>query len=120
MNHSYLFFEIQADDIKRAIGFYRNVFGWKFNEHPNLPVDYFDIKRAELEAVYLNDQPRPRLQNTGRMPLSVQWRWNLSMTLRTRFFRAVVKWHWRNSRFGAGAGRDILSIPKAILLAFLK
>jgi predicted enzyme related to lactoylglutathione lyase len=31
------YFEIQADDTKRAAKFYAQVFGWKFEEAPGLP-----------------------------------------------------------------------------------
>jgi predicted enzyme related to lactoylglutathione lyase len=44
MSHGYLFFEIHADDVKRAVGFYQNVLGWKFNLQPNLPIEYYDIE----------------------------------------------------------------------------
>lgn len=44
MNNGNIFFEIQADDVKRAVEFYRTVFDWKFNQHPSLPVEYWDIE----------------------------------------------------------------------------
>jgi predicted enzyme related to lactoylglutathione lyase len=44
MKHGYLFFEIQADDVKRAVDFYQAVFGWKFTRQPNLPIEYWDIE----------------------------------------------------------------------------
>jgi hypothetical protein len=37
------YFEIQADDTKRAANFYAQVFGWKFEEAPGLPVEYWRI-----------------------------------------------------------------------------
>lgn len=43
MSHGYIFFEIQADDVNRAVGFYKSVFDWKFNKQPNLPIEYWDI-----------------------------------------------------------------------------
>ena len=36
------YFEIQ-DDTKRAAKFYAQVFGWKFEEAPGLPVEYWRI-----------------------------------------------------------------------------
>ena len=44
MSHGYIFFEIQADDVNRAVKFYQNVFDWKFNKQPNLPIEYWDIE----------------------------------------------------------------------------
>jgi predicted enzyme related to lactoylglutathione lyase len=38
------FFEIQADDIKRACRFYGQVFGWRFTEAKGLPVEYWRIE----------------------------------------------------------------------------
>src|SRR5438270_621834 len=37
------YFEIQADDTKRAAKFYAQVFGWKFEEAPGLPVEYWRV-----------------------------------------------------------------------------
>ncbi len=37
---SHIYFEIQADNLKRAAGFYKTVFGWKFTENPDAPVEY--------------------------------------------------------------------------------
>jgi hypothetical protein len=37
------YFEIQADNAKRAIKFYTQVFGWKFEEATGLPVEYWRI-----------------------------------------------------------------------------
>jgi predicted enzyme related to lactoylglutathione lyase len=38
------YFEIQADDLKRAIEFYRTVFGWTFTRVEGLPVEYWRIE----------------------------------------------------------------------------
>jgi len=32
--NGHFYFEIQADDTQRAIGFYQRVFGWKFEQVP--------------------------------------------------------------------------------------
>ena len=39
-----IYFEIQADDVKRASGFYTAVFGWKFSEAEGLPIPYWHIE----------------------------------------------------------------------------
>lgn len=44
MKPGHIFFEIQADDPARAIKFYSQVFGWKFNEVKSLPVAYWLIE----------------------------------------------------------------------------
>jgi hypothetical protein len=38
-----MYFEIQADDPARAIGFYSHVFGWDFTEQEGLPLKYWRI-----------------------------------------------------------------------------
>ena len=38
------YFEIQADDTRRAVAFYGGVFGWKFEEARGLPVKYWRIE----------------------------------------------------------------------------
>ena len=40
------YFEIQADDIDRAVGFYRAVFGWTFAKAEGLPLEYWRIETA--------------------------------------------------------------------------
>jgi len=44
MNTGHIYFEIQADDTKRAIDFYSGVFGWKFSEVQGLPIPYWTIE----------------------------------------------------------------------------
>jgi hypothetical protein len=44
MNKGHIYFEIQADDTKRAIDFYSQVFGWKFSSVPGLPIPYWIIE----------------------------------------------------------------------------
>ena len=44
MSHGYVFFEIHAENVKRAVEFYQTVFDWKFNLQPNLPIEYYDIE----------------------------------------------------------------------------
>ena len=44
MKSGHIYFEIQADDPKRAIDFYSKVFGWTFSEVNGLPVPYWRIE----------------------------------------------------------------------------
>jgi hypothetical protein len=50
------FFEIQADDPERAMTFYKEVFGWRFEKQPGLPVDYWLIATDGIGGGLL---PRP-------------------------------------------------------------
>jgi uncharacterized protein len=43
----HLYFEIQADDLQRASGFYSSLFGWKFHKHESqndIPAEYLRIE----------------------------------------------------------------------------
>ncbi len=44
MNHGYIFFEIQADDVQRGIKFYQSAFGWKFSQQMKEPIEYWQIE----------------------------------------------------------------------------
>ena len=46
-----LYFEIQADDLDRAINFYGKVLGWKFSEAKGLPVRYWRIMADGIQVV---------------------------------------------------------------------
>jgi predicted enzyme related to lactoylglutathione lyase len=43
MKSGHIYFEIQADNPRRAISFYSKVFGWKFSEVMGAPVAYWTI-----------------------------------------------------------------------------
>ncbi len=45
-----LYLEIQADDLSRALQFYRAVFGWQFKHVPDLPVEYWRMETDGLMA----------------------------------------------------------------------
>ena len=38
------YFEIQADNCSRAVKFYQEIFGWKFERDPHLPIEYWRIE----------------------------------------------------------------------------
>ena len=50
------YFEIQTEDPKRAIGFYTEIFGWKFIKDDGIPVDYW---RIEMAGIYGGLLKRP-------------------------------------------------------------
>jgi hypothetical protein len=44
MNNGHIYFEIQANDTRRAILFYSQLFDWKFSEIKGLPISYWTIE----------------------------------------------------------------------------
>ena len=42
--NGHFYFEIQAEDTKRAVQFYTDVFGWRFTEHESFPAEYWRIE----------------------------------------------------------------------------
>ena len=58
------FFEIQADDVKRALSFYSQAFGWKFTKVEGLPVEYWLIQTEGSRGGLLQRPvPAPPLQS---------------------------------------------------------
>jgi uncharacterized protein len=60
------YFEIQVDDLQRAIKFYSEVFGWKFTKaesYDNIPVEYWRIETEGSRGGMLKrEAPVPRPQ----------------------------------------------------------
>ncbi len=54
-----MYFEIQADDIRRAIAFYSTVLGWHFAEAKGLPIEYWRIEAEGVRGGLLS-RPAPR------------------------------------------------------------
>lgn len=50
------YFEIQADDLQRAIKFYMEAFSWKFVKEESFPIEYY---RIEMAGIYGGLLPRP-------------------------------------------------------------
>jgi uncharacterized protein len=64
MNNGQVYFEIQADDVKRARDFYSAIFGWKFSEVPGLPVEYWRIDNGGIGGGLLKrPASRPPMQS---------------------------------------------------------
>ncbi len=55
-----LYFEIQADDVNRAAGFYTRVFGWKFSEVEGLSIPYWHIETGSGSEGGLLKRPAKR------------------------------------------------------------
>jgi len=74
MNHGYIFFEIQADNIQRAVSFYQKAFDWKFSRQPNLPIEYWDIETGGSRGGLLQRPARtpPMEHGTNAFVCSVQ------------------------------------------------
>jgi predicted enzyme related to lactoylglutathione lyase len=57
------YFEIQTDDISRAVNFYSKVFGWSFEKEPALPIEYWRIETDGIRGGLLKRPakvPSPR------------------------------------------------------------
>lgn len=52
------YFEIQAADPNRAIGFYAHVFGWKFTLAEGMPIEYWRIETEGIRGGLLT-RPAP-------------------------------------------------------------
>jgi uncharacterized protein len=52
------YFEIQADDVKRASRFYTEIFGWKLTKIEGLPIQYFRIETQGIRGGLLQ-RPAP-------------------------------------------------------------
>lgn len=52
------YFEIQADDCKRAIKFYKTLFGWKFIKAKGMPIEYYRIETEDMRGGLLK-RPAP-------------------------------------------------------------
>jgi len=59
VNQGHIYFEIQADETKRAVDFYSKVFGWKFSPVEGLPVEYWRIETGGSRGGLLK-RPAPR------------------------------------------------------------
>lgn len=58
------YFEIQAEDLNKAIDFYSTIFGWEFNLDSSLPIEYYRIEGAGINGGLL---PRPAKVPDGPM-----------------------------------------------------
>jgi hypothetical protein len=59
MSKGHIYFEIQADDSKRAIDFYSQVFAWKFPQIKGLPVPYWTIETGGSRGGLLQRPANP-------------------------------------------------------------
>ncbi len=68
------YFEIQADEPSRAVRFYSGVFGWKFEQVPGLPVEYWRIETDGISGGLLKRPalPPPPQSGTNAFVCSMQ------------------------------------------------
>lgn len=59
MSNSAIYFEIQADDTRRAVDFYSKIFGWGFSEVKGLPIEYWHIEGGSSGGGLLQ-RPAPK------------------------------------------------------------
>jgi len=52
------YFEIQADDVNRAVAFYKEIFRWNFTRSEGLPVEYWRIETTGARGGLLK-RPAP-------------------------------------------------------------
>lgn len=70
------YFEIQADDVPRALRFYSQVFGWKFIRVEGIPIEYWRIETEGPRGGLLQSPgPRPAAaQGTNAFVCSMEVR----------------------------------------------
>jgi uncharacterized protein len=68
------YFEIQATDVRRALEFYKTIFGWRFTRAEGLPVEYWRIDTDGPRGGLLGrpaQQPAPQ-QGTNAFVCSME------------------------------------------------
>jgi|SRR5579871_1884364 len=70
------YFEIQADDPGRAVAFYRELFGWKFDRVEGLPIEYWRIETEGIRGGLLKrpTAPPPPMHGTNAFVCSMEVR----------------------------------------------
>src|SRR4051812_50028506 len=56
MDHTIVHFEIPADDLDRAVAFYREVFGWEISKMPG-PFEYYGVKTTATDETGMPKGP---------------------------------------------------------------
>jgi predicted enzyme related to lactoylglutathione lyase len=68
------YFEIQADDIQRAVKLYKGAFGWRFEKADGLPIEYWRIETGGARGGLLKRpaQPPPPQSGTNAFVCSME------------------------------------------------
>lgn len=61
----HFYFEIQADNVQRAVEFYKKVFGWKFEKAEGLPIEYWGIETGGSRGGLLKRPAPPPSPQSG-------------------------------------------------------
>jgi predicted enzyme related to lactoylglutathione lyase len=68
-----VYFEIQAENIARAMKFYQMVFGWEFTRADGLPTEYWRIKTEGIRGGLLQrPAPVPPQSGTNAFACSIE------------------------------------------------
>jgi predicted enzyme related to lactoylglutathione lyase len=120
MNNGHIYFEIQADDPKRAITFYSQTFGWKFSEIKGLPIPYWTIETGGSRGGLLQRPAKtpPPQCGTNAFVCSLEVE-NFDATAKIIEQQGGIV-ALPNSPYRTPAGKATSSTPKAIPLAFSK
>jgi predicted enzyme related to lactoylglutathione lyase len=65
------YFEIQAADVERAVGFYRQVFGWRFTRWDEAPIEYWRIETDGMRGGVLARPAPTSAEMTGTNAFTV-------------------------------------------------
>jgi uncharacterized protein len=69
------YFEVQAGDTRRAIDFYKKVFGWRFKKDSGIPIEYWRIEGGGIMGSLLKRQgraPQHKLGETNAFVCSIE------------------------------------------------
>jgi predicted enzyme related to lactoylglutathione lyase len=68
------YFEIQSSNPEREIGFYENIFGWKFTRQDSVPIEYYQIETSTINGGLLKrpGQVPPSESGTNAYVCSIQ------------------------------------------------
>src|SRR5947199_10860126 len=72
MDHTIVHFEIPADDLDRAVKFYREVFGWEISKMPG-PFEYYGVRTTATDETGMPKGPgvnggMMKRMHTGQVP----------------------------------------------------
>jgi len=120
MSKGHIYFEIQADDSKRAIDFYSQVFAWKFSQIKGLPVPYWTIETGGSRGGIVAAPAKSPRPHAVRTRLSARSRWRISTQPRKRYCSWRASSPCPNSQYPVRVGRVTSWILRGIPSEFLK
>jgi predicted enzyme related to lactoylglutathione lyase len=94
------YFEIQSDNLDKAIEFYSSIFGWEFTKQEGLPIEYYQIKTEGINGGLL---PRP-----AQRPASMQGTNAFTCSLQVESFDATAE---KILKLGGQVAMEKFAIP---------